>query len=144
MARKNPIAGLSNWVGLVGDSPLIAILKTWSCDRDGFELNGIIKELIAKGVQIHMRDRNGDTALAIATVRGFRPIAVTLLAGGANVHSRDFTGAGILFKGTEAMKKAILEVREEQYAMIMSRLALLVEAGAVSNPTGVDEWRTEN
>jgi hypothetical protein len=137
-------AGLTNWVDLVGDTPLTAILKYWSCDRDGFELNGIIKELIVKGAQIHMRDRGGDTALAIATIRGFRPVAVTLLAAGANVHSRDFTGAGILLKARKAARKARFEGKEEQYAMILSCLVLLVDAGAISNPSTEDEWRSNS
>jgi hypothetical protein len=131
---------LINWIDVNGDTPLIAILKYWAREYDEFELNDVVTSLIVKGAEIHMKDRNGDTALAIATVRGLRPSATTLLVAGANIHSHDFFGAGIIAQASRAMLQAKEEEDGKLYAMILSCLTLLIDAGAKKNPTERDEW----
>jgi len=96
---------------------------------------------LLQGAQIHMRDRNGDTALAIAAVRGFRPAATTLLAAGANVHSRDFSGLGILGQTFKVLNRAKKE-DEKLYAKVLSCFVLLTDSNAIEEPTELDEWRT--
>jgi hypothetical protein len=135
-------AGLVNWIDINGNAPLVAILKYWPPEQNELELNGIVKELILQGAQIHMRDRNGDTALTIGSVRGYRPATKTLLAAGANIHSRDFTGTGILVQTRRALRQAKMEGNSGLYARILTCLVLLADAGAKDHPTEFDEWRS--
>jgi hypothetical protein len=132
---------LVNWIDIDGNTPLVAILKYWPPEQNELELNGIVKELIVQGAQIHMRDRNGDTALAIAAVRGFRPAVATLLAAGANVHSRDFSGLGILGQAFKVLNRAKKEDDEKLYAKVLSCFVFLTDSNAIEEPTELDEWR---
>jgi hypothetical protein len=135
-------AGLVNWIDRNGNTLLIAILKYWPPEQNELELNGIVKELIVQSAQIHIRDRNGDTALTIGSARGYRPATQTVLAAGANVHSRDFTGTGILVQTRKALRQAKMEGDSGLYARILTCLVLLADAGAKEQPTEFDEWRS--
>jgi ankyrin repeat protein len=122
-----------------GDSALITFVKHWP-EEDELEMASTIKKLIEAGAEVHMRDRNGDTALAIAARRGIRPAVVALLSFGANVNSRSYNGTGILSQATQQLELAKKHEEGSRYAMILSCIALLTDHGAKEKPTVYDEW----
>jgi ankyrin repeat protein len=89
-----------------------------------------------------MRDANGDTPLAIATKRGFRPVLTVLLEAGANPNTRNYRGTAILSQATLAMLSAAKDNNERLDAMIQSCFTLLVDSGAKAEPTQIEEWLT--
>jgi hypothetical protein len=125
----------------VGDSPLIAVLKYW--DQDSWEdmaLRKAAERLIQSGAIIHMRDRNGDTALSIAARRGFRPVLTLLLERGAIVHSRNYLGVGMLKQVDQALALAQRAGNQTLWSRIWSCQMALIDAGAIIDPTDMDEW----
>jgi len=85
-----------------------------------------------------MRDRNGDTALALAAKNGFRLVVLFLLEKGANVHSRDYRGSGILSQLERRI--ALAADNTHLWASMWSCHLALVDAGAKSNPADRDQW----
>jgi ankyrin repeat protein len=125
-----------------GDSALIHMVKEWPKKNDERKLESIIEELVKLGAEVDMRDRRGDTALAIATRRGLRPAVRALLALGANPDTRCYRGDGIIFQTVNYLIRAKKEDSGKQYSMILSCLSLLIDFGAKENPTVYDEWRS--
>ncbi|PVH67852.1 hypothetical protein DL98DRAFT_579061 [Cadophora sp. DSE1049] len=113
-------------------------------DDGGKLLADCANKLITARCSIHMRDRTGNTALAIATRRGLRPVAEILLKRGAHVHSRDSMGVGILSRAESTMIEAKNTGDERLYARILSCIMLLIEAGAKAEPTEQDEWMSRS
>jgi hypothetical protein len=129
------------WIDNAGDNPLIAMLKFWAHDtsRDWF-LAEAAERMIHSGDVIHMRDRDGDTALAIAARRGFRPVVSLLIEKGAIVHSRNYLGVGILKQMEQTLAPARIDGDTSLWSCIWSCQIALVDAGAIMNPTDKDEW----
>jgi len=73
------MSNLVTWVDIHGDTPLRAILKKWKDVTKELELQGMVCQLLSLGVDINMRDRYGNTALAIAAIRGLRACVAELL-----------------------------------------------------------------
>jgi len=129
------------WIDTEGDTLLTALLKnqqSGTADSNDHFLRPIIKSIIEGGADVHMRDRNGDTALSLAAKGGFRLVVLFLLEKGANVHSRDYRGMGILSQLERRM--ALAAGNTNLWASIYSCHLALVDAGAKSNPTDRDEW----
>ena len=129
------------WIDNAGDNLLIAMLKFWAHDisRDWF-LAEAAERMIQSGDVIHMRDRDGDTALAIAARRGFRPVVSLLIEKGAIVHSRNYRGVGILKQMEQTLASARIDGDTSLWSCIWSCQIALVDAGAIMNPTDKDEW----
>lgn len=85
-----------------------------------------------------MRDRKGDTALAIAARRGFRTIVTLLLKKGSNANCRNYRRVGLLRQTMKSMREAW--GNDRLWAMIYSCHIALIDAGATSDPTDEDEW----
>jgi hypothetical protein len=130
------------WIDKSGDTLLHAILKAWPHDGDEMSLTQRVTWLLDIGSEIHMRDRQGRTLLAIAVVKGFRPVVVKLLDRGANIHSRNYQGKGILQEAQQELLKARKSEDDKLYAGILSCINALVDAGTKSEPTERDEWLT--
>jgi hypothetical protein len=128
------------WVDVNGDTSLTAVLKDWSSEDDELKLRDLIKGLVQSGAEIHARDRNGNSALAIAAIRGFRSIVVLLLNAGAHYHARDYDGSGILEQATEALQIARNKEKDKLFAMICCCITLLTDFGANDEPNEIDEW----
>ncbi|PMD32026.1 ankyrin [Hyaloscypha variabilis F] len=129
------------WIDSEGDTLLTALLKfqqPGTADSNDHFLRSTIKSIIEDGADIHMRDRNGDTALSLAAKGGFRLVVLFLLEKGANVHSRDYRGMGILSQLERRI--ALAADNANLWASIYSCYLALVDAGAKSNPTDRDEW----
>lgn len=131
-------------IDAAGDTLLIAMLKHGPVDDGGKLLVECTKKLTTAKCSIHMRDRTGNTALAVATRRGLRPVAKLLLKRGAHVHSRDSMGVGILSQAEKTMIEAKRTGDERLYARILSCIMLLIEAGAKAEPTEQDEWMSRS
>jgi len=100
------MANLVTWIDIHGDTPLTTILKKWK-DRDQeLKLQGMVHQLVSLGVDINMRDRYGNTALAIAAIRGLRACVAELLILGAMPNSRDYQGNGIIAVAHSRMHQA--------------------------------------
>lgn len=129
-----------NWINGEGDSVLHAAIKSWSRQWSESELGSLVVELVAAGADIEMRDREGNTALAVSAVCGFRPSVKALLDAGANIHCRNFEGNGVLLQCSTARTKATDAGDEVLYARVLSCSALLADAGAKQLPSDKDEW----
>ena len=127
-------------VDVNGDSALIYIVKAWREKHDERQLAHIIEGLVTAGAEIPMRDRWGDTALAIAARRGLRPAVKTLLSRGANPNTRNYQGRGILSQATECLRRAKYEEKGNRYARILSCVTLLTDYGAKEEPSAYDEF----
>jgi hypothetical protein len=126
-----------DWVDRKGDTILIALVKcrTYSNPR-------YLKDLINRGANFSIKDRKGNTSLGLAVCSGFLASTLILLNAGANVHSRNYTGVGILLQAAEKMR---LAKQAKDYVLenkILSCTNLLIDRGAVINPTDIDEWMT--
>jgi ankyrin repeat protein len=125
-----------------GDSPLISLLKHWEQDTSkDLALMQAAEQMVRSGAIIHMRDRDGNTALTVAARRGFRPVVTFLLGKGAIVHSRSYRGVGVLKQIEQALAHAQTAQDENLWAHIWSCQTALVDAGAIINPTERDEWK---
>jgi hypothetical protein len=123
-------AGRSTWVDLDGDTALIALIKYWTFDTDEFLLVELVKQLVIIGAQIRSRDRSGDTALTIASMRGFRLVVNVLLEAGASAYSKNYRGVPVLKEARKAMFQARKSGNDRLYATILSCIVLLVDSGA--------------
>jgi hypothetical protein len=143
LAGLNLENGLT-WIDWNGDTILTAVLKLkyWEHHSEEMKLKNIVKEIIASssGNLIHIRDRKGDTPLAIAASHGFRPVLSTLLEVGANPNTRNYCGTGILSLVTLCMLHASKEGNDRLYAMIQSCFSLLADHGAKAEPKQREEW----
>jgi hypothetical protein len=125
----------SVWIDANGDTALIALLKYWGYDQDELLLSMYIKEMVNLGAEIHMRDRHGETALAIAARRGLRPAVKTLIELGASIHSATSRGIGILSNARQSMHRAKKQGNDKLYAMIWSCIIYLVDLKACEFPS---------
>ncbi|KAF4634739.1 hypothetical protein G7Y89_g3367 [Cudoniella acicularis] len=136
-------------IDVAGDTPLTSLLKYWrlpdECPLEEdpetasySDLRDIVEDMITLGVEIHMRDRSGDTALAIAARRGHRAVTVLLLEKGANIHSRNYHRVGILSQLEQLMNANTQNV--VFWALLWSCHVVLTDAGAKYSPTDYDEW----
>jgi ankyrin repeat protein len=134
------LSDIGKGIDVNGNSALIYIVKAWREAHDDRQLSHILKSLVSAGADIAMRDRHGDTALAVAARRGLRPAVKTLLCCGANPNTRNYRGRGVLEGAREGLKRARKEDKSRRYAMAVSCVALLVDYGAVEQPTAYDEF----
>ena len=127
------------WIDDSGDTPLTALLKSpLAATIPADSLRKYVKCMLKFGAEIHIRDRKGDTALAIAARLGIHSVVTLLLEEGANVHSRDYLGAGILSQTEGSLDRATGDGK--LWAMIWSCRITLIDAGAKEEPTDQDEW----
>jgi hypothetical protein len=123
-----------------GETFLSTYLKTWKFNSSTEIPQPQMEFLLRNGCEIHARDREGNTALTIAVVRGLRFATKILLSKGANVHCRNLKGQGIIAQARKSMYLAREQDDDKLYASILSCISLLADAGAKANPTERDEW----
>jgi ankyrin repeat protein len=123
-----------------GDTALIALLKWWKYDLDELLLEDAIRRMVARGAEVHMRNRVGDTALAIATRRGLRPAVTTLVDLGASIHARNYQKIGILRQAQNCLAQAKHVEADKLYGMILSCIVFLVDLGAMIDTHAYREW----
>jgi hypothetical protein len=139
-SRRLGMSDIAKEVDVNGDSALVYIVKAWREKHDERQLAHIISSLVTAGAEISMRDKWGDTALAIAARRGLRPAVKALLGHGANPNTRNYHGRGIISQARECLRRAKYEDKGRRYAMILSCITLLTDFGAKEDPTAYDEF----
>lgn len=93
MAHNEKRLEYASDIDVCGDTPLTAVLKQWKKSDESEEtLRAKVTLLISVGAVIDMRDREGYTASAILTIRGFRLYVDALLTIGATPNSRNYDG----------------------------------------------------
>jgi ankyrin repeat protein len=130
------------WVDVNGDTPLTATVKYWPEDQDERPLLKMVRSLAERGCDVNARDRQGCTALAIATRRGLRPAVSSLLVSRASVNTRSYHGISTLFGATTSLQHAQRAGNDRLYAMIVSCISLITDWGAKMEPTVYDEFVT--
>lgn len=138
LTQRQDLVNLAEEIEKSGDSSLIHLVKNWPEDGGESQLGLIIKAIFQCGDEVDMRDRNGNTALAIAAKRGLRPAVLCLIELNANPNSRDYQEIGILSQVTKCLLRTQTDTK--RYAGILGCIALLTDCGAKANPTAYDEW----
>ncbi|KAH7407197.1 hypothetical protein BKA64DRAFT_640133 [Cadophora sp. MPI-SDFR-AT-0126] len=116
----------STWVDGLGDTPILALVKCWDYSKDDErELSPLIRDLVSLEADIHMRDRQGDTALSVAVKRGLRPAVMTLMTLGASQYSRRYDGKTIMDTAVAELSRVQRDGNDKAYAMIMSCIQYL-------------------
>ncbi len=100
----------------------------------------VISRLLSDGCDINARDRQGYTALAIATRRGLRPIVSYLLNHGTSVNTRNYHGTSTMTHAARCMHRAQKYGNEKVYGMIISCISLITDKGAKTEPSVYDEF----
>jgi ankyrin repeat protein len=125
-----------------GTTPFIAFVANLREDEDDNMTAKILDRLCNAGANINRRNRKGETALHIAVKYGRRAATKFLIARGANVHARTTNGIGILSLGLKHSDRASHD--DVLYAQISLCISLVAGAGAVSAPTILREWASED
>jgi ankyrin repeat protein len=136
------VRSLAKWVDINGDTPLTAVVKYWPENEDERPLLNMVRYLVDRGCDIHARDRQGCTALAIAAKRGLRPAVSSLLVLRASVNTRSYRGTSTLYYATTSLQHAKDSGNNRLYAMIISCISLITDWGAKMEPTVYDEFVT--
>ncbi|EPE35379.1 Ankyrin repeat-containing protein [Glarea lozoyensis ATCC 20868] len=126
-----------NWIDLNGDTILHAVIK-YDITKDPQR----VEVLLHQGADLGIKDRKGNTALSIAVNLGSLGITRLLLKSGANVHSRNYGGTGILMQAAEHMRSTKQDKNHQLGNEILSCTNLLIDHGAIPNPADMDEWMT--
>jgi hypothetical protein len=131
---------LTKWVDINGDTPLTALVRCYPefGSEDRFRI--MISCLASDGCDINARDRQGYTALAIATRMGLRPIVSCLLKHGALVNTRSYNGTSTMSYAAKSLHYAQKNGKEKLYGMIISCISLITDKGAKTEPSVYDEF----
>lgn len=127
------------WIDRHGNTALIALLKYWNCQNTEPPPHILLEDIITKtvklGAEIRMRDRYGDTALAVAAKRGLRPAVKVLVTLGASVHTSNHRDMSILGGARKCMERAKANGNDKLHAMIWSCIVYLTDLKACEYPT---------
>lgn len=123
-----------------GSTVLMSFVAHLPDGEDDKILAKILKLLIRKGANLHLRNRRGETALHIAVRLGRKVATRVLLDHGANVNARTTEGKGVLLLAQSHYFKARND--PQLYASIIVCMAMVIDRGAVASPTIVQEWST--
>jgi ankyrin repeat protein len=124
-----------------GNTAFMSFVADVREEEDDNLTSKILDRLCRAGANIHRRNRKGETPLHIAVKLGRRAATKFLLARGANVHARTSDGIGILSLGLKHSDRASQD--DVLYAQISLCISLVAGAGAVSAPTILREWASE-
>ena len=69
-----------------------------------------VKNLLSKGSNVDLKDKNGQTPLILAAELGYKEIVELLLANGADVNTRDSYGCSPLWLAASAGHRGVLEL----------------------------------
>jgi Ankyrin repeat len=125
----------SLWIDRHGDTALLALLKHWKSRSTKVFLEDIVTKMMKLGVEIQMRDRYGDTALAVAARRGLRPVVKVLVEEGASIHTVNLRDMSILSCAQKSMSRAKADGDDKLSAMIWSCIIYLLDLKACEFPT---------
>lgn len=129
-----------SWFDIEGNTPLLALLKQFPYIGNESVFNNTIHEMCRPATILHMRDREGETALAIAARRGLRHVVSKLLDQGASIHCKNYRGSVILRSLRKEIRAAIRNNDDLLYANLLSTAALLADKGALQGANDYLEW----
>jgi ankyrin repeat protein len=124
-----------------GSTPFVAFVANTREEEDDNLTSKLLDRLCRAGADINRRNRQGETPLHVAVKLGKRAATKFLIARGANVHARTGDGTGALSLGLRYSDRASQD--DVLYAQISLCISLLAGAGAVSAPTILREWASE-
>lgn len=130
-----------------GDGPILSFIKKWNratseaCDCS--VLVEVIERMVTGGAEVQQKDRQGDTALAVAAGRGMRQVVIFLIKKKANVNSRNNNKKAVLAQAQKHLFEAKDSDDEILHAAIWSCCMVLIDAGAKIEPTTQEEWISE-
>ncbi|KAL8689315.1 MAG: hypothetical protein Q9218_004992 [Villophora microphyllina] len=127
---KNQVFEVEHY-GCAGETSLIRAVR----NNDENMNQAYYADLVARGADIHQRNWRMETPLSVAVQYGNVKATSAFLEYGANVHVTDTRGIGIL----ECARRA-KDLNPGLYAGITLCEALVIDAGAVREPTIFDEW----
>jgi ankyrin repeat protein len=134
------INSLSKWVDVNGDTPLTALVRYYPEIGGEQRFRLMLRCLLSEGCDINARDRQGYTAVAIATRRGQRPVVSVLLENGAAVNIRSYHGTSTMSHAAKCLHRAQERSKERMYGMILSCISLIADKGAKTDPSVYDEF----
>jgi hypothetical protein len=129
-----------NWIDHSGDTIPITLIK--------FQKENILQSLrnlisrVAYDADLSIKNKKGNTVLAVAVYSGDLTTTLLLLEAGANVHSRNYSGLGILLQAAEEMRQAKQGENRVLEYNILGCANKLTDCGALIHPTDMDEWMT--
>jgi ankyrin repeat protein len=121
-----------------GYTPLMLVTMHHRRNETGEETATIVKHLISKGASIHRLDRRGNSLLHLALERGLMIVTKLLIKEGANVNA--ITDAGHSVLKTAYNKLRWTRKKQHVYAHIMACITLLIDHGALADPTTEQIW----
>ncbi|OAA41271.1 ankyrin repeat protein [Metarhizium rileyi] len=124
-----------------GNTPLMAFVAELPEDDDYKVPPKILQLLLAKGANIHARNRRGETALHVAVRCGQKLAMRTLSERGANVHATDSAGRSLLDVADARMVSCDSDEHTRDYAHYEACRAWLSGKGlALQVPSVMNEW----
>ncbi|KID85307.1 ankyrin repeat protein [Metarhizium guizhouense ARSEF 977] len=124
-----------------GNTPLMTFVAELPEEDDYKIPPKILQLLIARGANIHARNRRGETALHIAVRCGRKLAMRALFEKGANVHARDSAGRSLLDVADVKMLHCDSDEHMREYAHYEACRAWLSGKGlALQGPSVIDEW----
>lgn len=124
-----------------GNTPLMTFVAELPEEDDYKIPPRILQLLIARGANIHARNRRGETALHIAVRCGRKLAMRALFEKGANVHARDSAGRSLLDVADVKMLHCDSDEHMREYAHYEACRAWLSGKGlALQGPSVIDEW----
>ena len=98
---------------------------------------GLVKDLLAKGADVHARDYDGTTVLHKAARHGKEGVVRLLLKKGANIHAKDNYGNTALHKAASNGKEGVVRLLLE-HASKQGKLKKLLDAKNKDSKRAVD------
>ncbi|KAF4631512.1 hypothetical protein G7Y89_g6615 [Cudoniella acicularis] len=115
---------------------LISALKIWP----KYPKSKVVLERIIRESNIHIRDRSGHTALAIATAHGIFDAVSLLLKLGANPNTRSYHRTSVMENAAIHLSRAKKENKDILYTQILSCINLVGDHGGKASVTVFDEY----
>jgi len=126
-----------------GRTPLLAHLHESHPEDDESAIRSIVKLLVDNGANIHLRDRDGHTAIYHAVVKGFSGCVSFLLQNGARANSRVKNGRSLRAIAQEALQLQLVADDQAGSDRLKKHLTImqdLITFSAVLEPTQLQEW----
>lgn len=121
-----------------GLTPLMLVAMGARGEETDIETGDMVKEFISKGANIQQRDRQDRTALHVAAGSGKITATRALIRKGAMLNARTKKGQSVLGFANKALRRA--KKKGELYTRIMACVTILIDHGAVVDPSPGQEW----
>jgi len=121
-----------------GYTPLMVVIMQHRSNETGEGTTILVEHLISKGASIHRIDRQGMSVLHMAAKGGLTATTELLIEKGAKVNAVTDIGQSVLKIAYHELKRVSKDAL--LYARIMLCITVLIDRGAVFNPTVEQIW----